>query len=252
MIVTSPSSITITITIESSCPTGLVGLGLQNALRVRERILHRALGAAPHEQWPHDFIVAEEYGNWEDSHRRIDLSAVHDQFVHSPLWRESPTRTQTFRTDRAWLIISPAGYPSDIPHVEEGHHGYHRREERRRGAEGIRGFQHRRHGDSHRAVRRDRVVAHAGNSSAAGDAIGRDAVFAQFVRYGGETAGTFKATLRDVFASPDGKVVGLHHNSGERNGEQLDTDCCIVFELDNGRIVSGREHFYDLTNWDQF
>ena len=91
-----------------------------------------------------------------------------------------------------------------------------------------------------------------GNSPAAGDAIGRDAVFAQFGRYGGETAGTFKATLREVFASQEGGVVGLHHNSGERNGKQLDTDCCIVFEVKDGRIVSGREHFYDLTNWDQF
>ncbi len=91
-----------------------------------------------------------------------------------------------------------------------------------------------------------------GNSSAAGDAIGRHAVFAQFARYGGETAGTFKAALQNVFASPDGQVVGLHHNSGERNGKQLDTDCCIVFEINNGRIVSGREYFYNLSNWDQF
>jgi ketosteroid isomerase-like protein len=91
-----------------------------------------------------------------------------------------------------------------------------------------------------------------GNSAAAGDAIGRDKVFAQFGRYGGETEGTFKATLQEVFASPEGRVIGLHHNSGERNGKQLDTDCCIVFELRNGRITSGREYFYDLGNWDTF
>ncbi len=91
-----------------------------------------------------------------------------------------------------------------------------------------------------------------GNSSAAGNAIGRDNVFAQFGRYGGETDGTFKATLREVFASADGRVIGLHHNSGERNGKQLDTDCCIVFELKDGRVTSGREHFYDLHNWDTF
>ncbi len=44
----------------------------------------------------------------------------------------------------------------------------------------------------------------------------------------------------------------LHHNSPERNGKQLDTDCCIVFELKDGRIISGREHFFDLNNWDEF
>ena len=91
-----------------------------------------------------------------------------------------------------------------------------------------------------------------GKSSAAGDAKGRDEVFAQFGKYGGETDGTFKASLLDVFASPDGRVVGLHHNTGERNGKQLDTDCCIVFDLQDGRVTSGREHFYDLDNWDSF
>jgi ketosteroid isomerase-like protein len=68
----------------------------------------------------------------------------------------------------------------------------------------------------------------------------------------GETGGTFKATLRDVFESEGGRVIGVHHNSAERSGKQLDTDCCIVFEVRDGRIVSGREHFYDLYNWDRF
>jgi uncharacterized protein len=91
-----------------------------------------------------------------------------------------------------------------------------------------------------------------GSSSAAGARVGRDAVFAQFGRYGGETDGSFKASLREVFESASGRVVGLHHNSGMRNGKQLDTDCCIVFTLEDGRIVEGREHFYDQANWDSF
>ncbi|HEX4929108.1 MAG TPA: nuclear transport factor 2 family protein [Gaiellaceae bacterium] len=91
-----------------------------------------------------------------------------------------------------------------------------------------------------------------GRSAIAGQYLGRDAVFAQFGRYGGDTDGTFKADLKQVFTSPDGRVIGLHHNSGVRNGKQLDTDCCIVFELEDGRIVSGREHFYDLDGWDEF
>jgi hypothetical protein len=91
-----------------------------------------------------------------------------------------------------------------------------------------------------------------GRSPIAGDRRGRDAVFAQFGRYGGDTAGTFKAALQHVLASDDGRVVGIHHNNGERNGKRLDVSCCIVFQVRDGRIISGREHFYDLHNWDQF
>ena len=91
-----------------------------------------------------------------------------------------------------------------------------------------------------------------GRSTIAGDARGRDATFAQFGRYGGETAGTFRAELRYVTADEDGRVVAVHHNSGERNGKRLDVDCCIVFEFRQGRIIDGREHFYDLNAWDEF
>lgn len=91
-----------------------------------------------------------------------------------------------------------------------------------------------------------------GRGSIAGDRVGRDAVFAQFGRYGGETGGTFKAELRYVVADDDGRVVGVHHNSGTRNGKRLDVDCCIVFELKEGRVISGREHFYDLHAWEDF
>jgi ketosteroid isomerase-like protein len=91
-----------------------------------------------------------------------------------------------------------------------------------------------------------------GKSSIAGDHKGRDATFTQFGRYGGDTAGTFRATLLDVLHSDDGTVVGIHHNTGERNGKQLDVYCCITFELENGRVTDGREHFYDLYAWDGF
>jgi hypothetical protein len=51
-----------------------------------------------------------------------------------------------------------------------------------------------------------------GRSRIAGDHKGREAVFAQCGRYGGETKGTFKATLLQVFKCDDGRVIGLHHN----------------------------------------
>jgi len=91
-----------------------------------------------------------------------------------------------------------------------------------------------------------------GRSPIAGDHQGRDAAFAQFGRYGGETAGTFKATLKHVLADDEGRAVAIHHNSGERNGKQLDVDCALVFQLKDGRVVDGREHFYDLNAWDEF
>jgi ketosteroid isomerase-like protein len=91
-----------------------------------------------------------------------------------------------------------------------------------------------------------------GRSSIAGDHKGRDAVFAHFGRYVGETKGSFKARLLHVLTSDDGRVVGVHHNSAERNGKRLDVGCCIVFEFKDGWVIDGREHFYDLHAWDEF
>ena len=91
-----------------------------------------------------------------------------------------------------------------------------------------------------------------GRGRLAGDHKGREAIFAQFGRYGGETAGTFKATLQRVFTTEDGRVVGLHHNSATRNGKRLDVSCCLLFELKDGRVTDGREYFYDLDAWEAF
>ena len=91
-----------------------------------------------------------------------------------------------------------------------------------------------------------------GRSPIAGDYKGREAIFAQFGRYGGETGGTFKAALLQVLKSDDGRVIGIHRNTAERGGKRLDVGCCIVFEFKNGRVIDGREHFYDLYAWDEF
>jgi ketosteroid isomerase-like protein len=91
-----------------------------------------------------------------------------------------------------------------------------------------------------------------GRSPIAGEHRGRAAILAQFGRYGGETEGTFKAALQQVLADDNGRVVGLHHNSGVRNGKRLAVDCCIEFEVRDGKLVRGREHFFDLYAWDAF
>ena len=91
-----------------------------------------------------------------------------------------------------------------------------------------------------------------GRSPIAGDHNGREAVFAQFGRYGAETGGTFKATLQRVLTDEGGRVIGIHHNTAERNGRKLDVYCCIVFEIKDGRLIDGWEYIEDLYAWDEF
>ena len=55
-----------------------------------------------------------------------------------------------------------------------------------------------------------------------------------------------------MLTDDDGRVVGIHHNTAERNSKKFDVCCCIVFEIKDGRCASGREHFYDLYAWDEF
>ena len=47
-------------------------------------------------------------------------------------------------------------------------------------------------------------------------------------------------------------MIGIHRNTGERNGKQLDVYCCLVFEIEDGKVVDGRECFYELEAWDAF
>ena len=81
-----------------------------------------------------------------------------------------------------------------------------------------------------------------GSGRIAGEYRGSDAVFAHFGEYAGETGGSFKAILQHAPAGEDGCVVGVHHNSAERNGKQLDVDCCSLLEVKDGRLIDGREH----------
>ena len=90
-----------------------------------------------------------------------------------------------------------------------------------------------------------------GRSSLAGDHEGREAAFAYFGRLGQETGGTFRAELQHLLADGD-RVVGIHRSSAERDGKQLDVDLCLVFQLENGRITEGVEHYRDLYAWDEF
>ncbi len=97
------------------------------------------------------------------------------------------------------------------------------------------------------------VVWHLpGRSSMAKDYQGRDATLAYFGLIGQETSGTFQAELQHLLTDDDDRVVGIQRSTGERNGKRLDVGNCIVFQLKDGRVTDGREHFHDLYAWDEF
>jgi ketosteroid isomerase-like protein len=91
-----------------------------------------------------------------------------------------------------------------------------------------------------------------GRSALANDYQGREAIFAYFGRLGQETGGTFRAELEHLLADDDDRVVGIQRSTAERGGKHLDVGNCIVFELKDGRVTDGREHFHDLYAWDEF
>jgi ketosteroid isomerase-like protein len=91
-----------------------------------------------------------------------------------------------------------------------------------------------------------------GRSAMANDYEGRDATLAYFGQLAQETGGTFRAELSHLTADGDDRVVGIQRSTADRNGKHLDVSDCIVFQLKDGRITDGREHFEDLYAWDEF
>jgi ketosteroid isomerase-like protein len=91
-----------------------------------------------------------------------------------------------------------------------------------------------------------------GRSAMAKDYQGRDATLAYFGQLGQETGGTFRAQLERLLGDDDDRVVGIQRSTAERDGKRLDVSNCIVFQLKDGRVVDGLEHFHDLYAWDEF
>ena len=97
------------------------------------------------------------------------------------------------------------------------------------------------------------VVWHLpGRSSMADDYEGRDATLEYFGKLAQETGGTFRAELQHLAADGDSRVVGIQRSTADRGGKHLDVADCIVFELKDGRVTDGREHFENLYAWDEF
>ena len=91
-----------------------------------------------------------------------------------------------------------------------------------------------------------------GRSSMANDYQGRDATLAYFGQLAQKTEGTFRAELERLLGDDGDRVVGIQRSTAERDGKRLDVGNCIVFQLKDGRITDGREHFHDLYAWDEF
>jgi ketosteroid isomerase-like protein len=91
-----------------------------------------------------------------------------------------------------------------------------------------------------------------GRSSMAGDYQGRDATLGYFGLIAQRTGGTFRAELERLTADGEDRVVGIQRSTAERDGKHLDVGDCIVFQLKDGRVTDGREHFEDLYAWDEF
>jgi ketosteroid isomerase-like protein len=91
-----------------------------------------------------------------------------------------------------------------------------------------------------------------GRSAMANDYQGSEAILTYFGRLGQETEGTFQAELQTLLSDDDDRVVGIQRSTAERDGKHLDVGNCIVFQLEDGRITDGREHFHDLYAWDEF
>ena len=91
-----------------------------------------------------------------------------------------------------------------------------------------------------------------GRSRFAGDYQGREATLAYFGQLGQETGGTFQAELQHVLADDEDRVIGIQRSRAQRDGKHLDVGNCIVFQLKDGRVTDGREHFHDLYAWDEF
>ena len=90
-----------------------------------------------------------------------------------------------------------------------------------------------------------------GRGRMSGDKRGRDATFAYFGQLGQLSGGSFRAELHDVVAN-DEHVVGLHIDTGQREGRTLNVKEALVFHLRDGKVVEAWEHFEDSQAWEEF
>jgi uncharacterized protein len=91
-----------------------------------------------------------------------------------------------------------------------------------------------------------------GKSAIAGDHVGWDAIFTDFLaKIGPLSGGTFKAELMDI-AVGEQYVVAIQHATASHNGKSLDITGCQLMRIEDGKIVEVRGHYSDQEALDTF
>jgi len=86
-------------------------------------------------------------------------------------------------------------------------------------------------------LREDVTFYQPGASVVAGDYRGRDAVLGFFASLAEHSAGTFQATIEELYAS-DREAIVVHRATGRVDGRELVTRTAMVIGLDGGRVAS--------------
>ncbi|HNS86718.1 MAG TPA: nuclear transport factor 2 family protein [Parvularculaceae bacterium] len=85
----------------------------------------------------------------------------------------------------------------------------------------------------------------------AGDHVGREAIFAFFMKVAGLTQGSFHAERIEIVG--DDRVAFFHFiGRAERDGARLENDTCLRLEFSDGRLVAAQEWVWDLDHVDAF
>ena len=90
-----------------------------------------------------------------------------------------------------------------------------------------------------------------GRSTLAGLYDGRDAVFGFLGAMQAAAGGTYRAELRDLFAS-DTQVVAVHKGTGTRGDKTLAADAALVFEVSGDMVAAITVHQQRQDGWDEF
>ena len=91
-----------------------------------------------------------------------------------------------------------------------------------------------------------------GKSAIAGDHVGWDAIFTDFLaKVGPLSGGTFKAELLDI-AVGERYVVAIQHATASHNDKTLDITGCQLMTVKGGQILEVRGHYSDQDALDNF
>lgn len=91
-----------------------------------------------------------------------------------------------------------------------------------------------------------------GNHPLSGHHKGRDACLALYRHFGEETEGTFRVTLRDLFADGRGHVVAVHEQRADRHDRGMEIRGALFFTIVGGKITDIDELSEDIDAENEF